>query len=417
MDGPDRTQESCDRLFEYLRSILYDKQIQPLNLEELDTPFQKLGMGLQFLAKAVTEMKAYSAAISKGDLSAPAPRKDNFLCENLKNIGADLKHLTWQAKQVAKGDYTQHVSFLGEFSEAFNTMTGQLREREQEMQEETRREKEHAEMAQRYNLLLLNLIRHSQESILITSAAEGHVLYDGADRLDAQAREKMRHTFRRKLANGELTPFSTESVSDMLWEATLGGCFYRITTVAVEWEGIPAYAHIIMDVTEDRLKQEKLKQAAYIDPLTQIGNRSYFEHHMQELLGHDVQLLLCYCDLDGLKRINDGYGHSEGDFYLCAFVQTVKRFIREQDAFARLGGDEFCVVLKNCPKERGLEKLHLIQREFAQAAPEKPYEKGFSFGLIEIPRGHQPESLEQVLQQADVEMYQQKRERKKERRQ
>ena len=415
MDASDRTQDSCNRLFEYLRSILYDKEIQPLDLEELDTPFYKLGMGLQFLARAVTEMKAYSAAISKGDLSAPTPGKDNFLCENLKNIGADLKHLTWQAKQVAKGDYSQHVSFLGEFSEAFNTMTDQLREREREMQEETQREKEHAEMAQRYNLLLLNLIRHSQESILITSAAEGHVLYDGADRLDAQAREEMHQTFRRKLANGELTPFSTESVSDMLWEAALGGCFYRITTVAVEWEGAPAYAHIIMDVTEDRMKQEALKQAAYIDKLTQIGNRSYFEHHMQELLQQDIQLLLCYCDLDGLKHINDTYGHSEGDFYLCTFVQTVKRYIREQDAFARLGGDEFCVALKNCPKERGLEKLHRIQHDFSQAAPDKPYEKGFSFGLVEIPRGQQPESLEQVLKQADVEMYQQKRERKKER--
>jgi hypothetical protein len=42
MEMPDRTQASCDRLFEYLRSILYDKEIQPLNPEELDVPFRKL---------------------------------------------------------------------------------------------------------------------------------------------------------------------------------------------------------------------------------------------------------------------------------------------------------------------------------------------------------------------------------------
>ena len=56
MEMSDRTQASCDRLFEYLRSILYDKEIQPLNPEELDVPFQKLARGLQFLEGAVTEM-------------------------------------------------------------------------------------------------------------------------------------------------------------------------------------------------------------------------------------------------------------------------------------------------------------------------------------------------------------------------
>ena len=81
-------------------------------------------------------MKRYSAEISKGNLSIEAPGRDNFLCENLKNIHANLNHLTWQAKQVAKGDYSQSVSYLGEFSEAFNTMTKQLKEREEELEEE-----------------------------------------------------------------------------------------------------------------------------------------------------------------------------------------------------------------------------------------------------------------------------------------
>ena len=71
-------------------------------------------------------MKEYSAAISVGNLSVEAPPRENFLCKNLKNIHANLNHLSWQAKQVAKGDYSQSVSYLGEFSEAFNTLTKQL---------------------------------------------------------------------------------------------------------------------------------------------------------------------------------------------------------------------------------------------------------------------------------------------------
>ena len=56
--------KNCDELFEYLRSILYDPKVKPLDMESLDEPYQKLGMGLQFLEKAVKEMKEYSAALS-----------------------------------------------------------------------------------------------------------------------------------------------------------------------------------------------------------------------------------------------------------------------------------------------------------------------------------------------------------------
>lgn len=114
--------KNCELLFEYLRSILYDSKVKTLDIKELDEPYQKLGMGLQFLEHAVVEMKEYSEALSKGQLSASVPDRDNFLCENLKNLHANLNHLTWQAKQVAKGDYTQKYR-SGEFSDAVNTMT------------------------------------------------------------------------------------------------------------------------------------------------------------------------------------------------------------------------------------------------------------------------------------------------------
>lgn len=134
-------EKNCEILFEYLRDIVYDSENAKLDLEQLDEPFWKLGKGLQYLDKAVKEVKHYSAEISKGNLSIEAPGRDNFLCENLKNIHANLNHLTWQAKQVAKGDYSQSVSYLGEFSEAFNTMTKQLKEREEELEEEAYRDK------------------------------------------------------------------------------------------------------------------------------------------------------------------------------------------------------------------------------------------------------------------------------------
>lgn len=138
-------EKNCELLFEYLRSILYDSDIQSIDIDTLDEPFRKLGMGLQYLEKAVTEMKEYSEALSIGNLSVDPPSRENFLCENLKNIHANLNHLTWQAKQVAKGDYSQTVSYLGEFSDAFNSMTRQLSEREAVLKEEAQIEKEREE--------------------------------------------------------------------------------------------------------------------------------------------------------------------------------------------------------------------------------------------------------------------------------
>ena len=82
---------NCELLFEYLRSILYDSEVKPLEIDSLDEPFQKLGMGLQYLETAVKEMKQCSAALSKGDLSSFKPARENFLCENLKKAKPEIR--------------------------------------------------------------------------------------------------------------------------------------------------------------------------------------------------------------------------------------------------------------------------------------------------------------------------------------
>lgn len=300
--------KNSELLFEYLRSILYDPKIKQLDIESLDEPFQKLGLGLQFLEKEITEMKEYSAAISKGNLLVKVPEKDNLLCENLKNIHANLKHLTWQAKQVAKGDYSQTVSYLGEFSDAFNTMTKQLEERETRLKQEAEKEKAYAKMLNRYN--------------------------------------------------------------------------------------------------------QELEVEANQDELTQIGNRHFFIDKMEKLLKTDEDLIICYCDLDHLKYINDKYGHAEGDWYIRYFVKIVKKHIREHDIFTRIGGDEFCIVLCACPVTTAMDKIEQIQTIF-HADITKGYPKSFSCGIIEVPKERRNIEVMDIIKQADAMMYEQKKTHKK----
>ena len=405
---------NCELLFEYLRSILYDSEVKTLDIDCLDEPFQKLGMGLQYLETAVKEMKDCSAALSRGDLSSFKPSRENFLCENLKNIHANLNHLTWQAKQVAKGDYSQTVSYLGEFSEAFNTMTEQLRERENSLKLIAEKEKKHAEMAESYSELLMELIARSEEEILVISLDEKKLLY-GNRRTEDEVREwKIYRDWVRQIENNRRKNDGNKEVYEWKWEAEdADHRFYRITTGKMKWQGEWAYVHIVREVTETRAKEEKLKAEAYQDMLTGIGNRFYLSDQAEEILKTGEQVAVCYCDLDHLKYINDNFGHQEGDNYLRFFVKIVQENIREEDVFARIGGDEFCILMRNCAGEDARKRMSDIQKEFS-LKEKAVYARSFSYGIIEIPEGHGPVRLEKILHEADEVMYDQKRKHKRE---
>ena len=88
------TNKDCELLFEYMRGILYDSWIENIEVNALSEPFKDLGRGLQIMQNAVNELVTYSSELSKGNLSVEFPKEYNFLCENLKNLHANLNHLT-----------------------------------------------------------------------------------------------------------------------------------------------------------------------------------------------------------------------------------------------------------------------------------------------------------------------------------
>ena len=120
-------------------------------------------------------------------------------------------------------------------------------------------------------------------------------------------------------------------------------------------------------------------------------------------------MILCYCDLDHLKYVNDTYGHNEGDWYFRYFTDTVSRNIRQEEVFARIGGDEFCIVLRHCQIEKARRKMRRIQKLFA-SEKEHPCKKEFSLGLEEIKEDHDNNLvIEDIINHADRAMYRQKR--------
>jgi diguanylate cyclase (GGDEF)-like protein len=119
--------KAAKTLFEYLGNVIYDPLKAKLDVDALPESFRELGEGVLFFGECIIETCTMAKALAKGDLHVDVPPADNELAAPLKSLHASLLHLTWQADEVAKGNYEQRVDFMGEFSLAFNQMIGQLK--------------------------------------------------------------------------------------------------------------------------------------------------------------------------------------------------------------------------------------------------------------------------------------------------
>ena len=122
-------------LLNYLRDVMRSPSNAPqssavLAIDELPEGFRELGKGLQYFAECVMETRALAKDMSKGILTNELPPRENEIAAPLKSLHASLKHLTWQAQQITRGDYNQRVNYMGEFSASFNKMIEQLAERD-----------------------------------------------------------------------------------------------------------------------------------------------------------------------------------------------------------------------------------------------------------------------------------------------
>jgi sigma-B regulation protein RsbU (phosphoserine phosphatase) len=107
------------------------------------------------------ELYAYALCLGRGDLDIERPGKMNFLAAGLKELHSKLIHLTWQAQQISNGDYGQRVDFMGDFSEAFNSMVKKLEKREKQLKEEIAERKRAEDELRRKNQLIMDSISYA----------------------------------------------------------------------------------------------------------------------------------------------------------------------------------------------------------------------------------------------------------------
>jgi diguanylate cyclase (GGDEF)-like protein/PAS domain S-box-containing protein len=172
----------------------------------------------------------------------------------------------------------------------------------------------------------------------------------------------------------------------------------------------------VRDITERKLWQRSLETLSYMDDLTGLYNRRGFllfaEHQLKLAVRNDQSVVMVGVDMDGLKAINDTFGHANGDRALVELANALRGSFRDSDVIGRIGGDEF-VVLTTESNETGAE--HAVERLAMRIAGRNgegdlPWPLAASVGWVRAqPTG--PEDLVTLLARVDERMYEQKRRR------
>jgi diguanylate cyclase len=170
------------------------------------------------------------------------------------------------------------------------------------------------------------------------------------------------------------------------------------------------------DLVAERRRAASLREESVRDALTDAYNRKILPV-IAEDLGRPYAVLVI--DLDGLKMVNDEYGHATGDAVLVDLVRLLKRNIRFDDLIVRMGGDEFVIVLRACPSNIAFEIAERLETDCAKAAvpvvasgesrPEAlgnlSYSVSIGVALGEGEGGIDLEGLASTIAEADRKMY------------
>jgi diguanylate cyclase (GGDEF)-like protein/PAS domain S-box-containing protein len=163
--------------------------------------------------------------------------------------------------------------------------------------------------------------------------------------------------------------------------------------------------------------ENELRELSLVDELTKLYNRRGFmtlsEQQLKVAHRTKKEMSLFYADLDDLKKINDRFGHDEGDAALFEAADLIRDVFRDSDIMARLGGDEFVVLAIDIAEGRAASLARRLREKIAarNARPGQEYSLSFSLGIARY-SPDEPCTLAELLTQADRKMYQDKSSKK-----
>ena len=157
-----------------------------------------------------------------------------------------------------------------------------------------------------------------------------------------------------------------------------------------------------LDITERKKRQEKIEYMSYHDELTGLYNRNYLEEKMKELDAiPELPLSIVMVDVNGLKLINDTYGHEVGDNLLIKTAEILRESTRERDFIARWSGDEFVILLP----ETNIDEAWKIRNRIEESCSDIDIDGiPLTLGIGEAAKTKFEEDIFEVLHEAEDNM-------------
>lgn len=166
------------------------------------------------------------------------------------------------------------------------------------------------------------------------------------------------------------------------------------------------FADVAWEVLEHKRAEEKIRYMSFHDSLTDLYNRHFLEEEMQRQdTQRQLPISIIMADLNGLKLVNDTYGHSAGDELLKTAARIIKQSCRFEDIIARWGGDEFVILLPQTGKE---EARNIYKRIKSKCETTFVKDIPISLSLGMETKTRVEENLENILRAAEDDMYKQK---------
>ncbi len=160
------------------------------------------------------------------------------------------------------------------------------------------------------------------------------------------------------------------------------------------------------DITQRKYAENRIKYLSFHDSLTGLYNRTYFEEQLKLIDAENrYHVGLLMCDANGLKMINDAFGHEEGDRLLVHLADVFRRICRDEDILARIGGDEFGIIMWDVT-EKDIFNMVAAIKEQCQQDFDSPIKPSIAVGAAVKSGSNQ--DIHTVYRQAENRMYKNK---------
>lgn len=182
--------------------------------------------------------------------------------------------------------------------------------------------------------------------------------------------------------------------------------YVEVNARKIRWNGKPVVLGICRNITERKKAENDILYLSYHDQLTGLYNRRFYEEELSRIdTKRNLPLTIVMGDVNGLKLVNDSWGHTAGDELLQKAAKAIKDASRADDIIARLGGDEFVILL---PATNAAEAESIIERikNHASAGETGSIDISISFG--HETKNYETDDIHDVFKKAEDRMYKRK---------